>query len=125
MNEFEKQIAEASFNADASIYRQTIKDIIKKWIENGNMIAYGFRDKENIQECLMQVLLLKTSDENVYMFIDMLNHGKFAGSQLEKAVGEYTSKVLYTMDTNESPDIFYPMVIQAIKQDKLICVARS
>lgn len=125
MNTFEQEIANATLGRNITENRMIIKTIVKKWIMQDGIISGLYRDNEDIYKCSMQVIVFKLPDNSMYMYMDMMHQGQYAGTQLEKVLNDYASRVMFTTNTSDYPETFFVAVMQLISQNKLILMSAN
>lgn len=117
MNKFENEIFAIVPSSDWNDYRQNVKQVVRKYLECASASAV-FRDNPDISKTTVQVLIFEY-DGIRYLWVDTLVDGKLNGAQLEKAISEYSSEILYSSSPKNESVAMYALVINLIKQGKL------
>lgn len=117
MNDFEREISYLRLGKDWQKNLDLVKGVVRKYVSISEH-ANCFRDSESIEECNLQVVAFKYSNEE-YMFIETINPQtrKRDGFQLEKALTRYSSRILVSSST--SPYELYCGIYQLVMDGKL------
>lgn len=122
MNKFESSILDIPVGLSKWEQIQHVRKIVRSLFANEmpNVKGILYRDNEDLKKTEFQITFFLI-DETTYMFIEKLNQGSYSGAQLEKAINDVVSEILFT-SFNETTNL-YAALLNMIQEKRLIAIA--
>lgn len=119
MNTFEKQMQNIPAGASWEERIKEARAIVRSIFTDDNIYVKGaiFRDNPDILKAQVQVNFF-ILDNIAYMFIEKFSNGSYAGAQLEKAINDNVSEILFTT-FNDTTNL-YAFLLNLIQEQKLV-----